>query len=148
MKNMPSWMAENASLSDTIECHEIKPMVIRTKDDYDTYASNTTLVESTALGRVIVTWPDITDLELAKLLEKKTHVQELVIEDCSKLTRMSPALDVLKTVDSRFVLDNLKSVKTIKLASLNTTGGGLIIVGRPIVTALEMPKLTVVGAGL
>ena len=148
LKNVPSWIAQNASLSDTTECHVSKPVVIRTKDDYDKYAANSTLVNSKTLGRVIVSWADITDSQLATILQKKTHLQELVIEDCDKLTTMSPALDALVSVDSRLVLENLKEVKSVELKSLNTTGGELLITKLPVVTSMQLPQLTKVGASL
>ena len=148
LKSVPSWIAQNASLSDTTECHVSKPVVIRTKDDYDKYAANSTLVNSKTLGRVIVSWADITDSQLATILQKKTHLQELVIEDCDKLTTMSPALDALVSVDSRLVLENLKEVKSVELKSLNTTGSELLITKLPVVTSMQLPQLTKVGASL
>ena len=143
---MPLWISQNASIENTIDCGYHPPVVIRTKTDYDKYAANSTLLNSVDIGTIIITWADISNEQLALLLQTKTTIDELIIEDCLQLTSLSPALDALQTVSSRLSLDNLTAVPSITLGSLTSVGAVSVRYNTALET-LEMPKLKTVGTG-
>ena len=94
---------------------------------------------------MIVSWADITDDQLAFLLKSKTTIDELVVEDCSKLTKFSPTLDLLETVTSRLVFDNLAGVTSIELKSL-TQAHSLSVINLDKVQTVSFSKLQVVNS--
>ena len=145
---MAAWMAKKASITSSSTCPYHAAVIIRSEDDYTKYAGNSTLVNSEDLGSVIITWKDITDSQLAKLLEKKTTISELVIEDCVKLTTLSPAVDKLKTVSSRIVVDGVSGVTAVNFSALERVGAGVNVLSMSKLQTIEMPVVTFIGGSV
>ena len=85
-----------ASVDSAQECSGHPAVIISTAEDYAAALSNTTWVNADAAGQVIISWPEISDDQLSALLRHKTSLSEMVLEDATAITSLSPALDALE----------------------------------------------------
>lgn len=123
----PQWLTQNASFPGTTECAGLPAVVIHSAADYQAFLANTALMDATALGPVVITWPRMNTSELAVVLQNKTSLGGLIIEGSNEIARLSPALDNLTTVTSGLVLDNLVALTATELINLRFVGAGLRI---------------------
>jgi hypothetical protein len=123
-------------------------VVIDSATALNVFRANTTLVSATELGTVVITWSAITSTQLAQVLQGKTVLGELVIENCPQITSLSPALDSLVNVSTRIVIDNLDALTSVTIPMLARTGSGVRIYGLAGTTSIAMPQLQFIGGTL
>jgi len=142
---MPLWISQNASSSlsgvQTTTCPAVSPVVIDGPAAYQSYMQNGQLTSATVLGSVVITWAQISNTQLANVLQNKTVVAELVLENCGAVTSLSPALDTLTTVTTRLVIDNLPLVSTLAMPMLQNVGSGVRLFNLRRVRTLSIPRL-------
>ena len=85
--------------------------------------------------------------QLATLLQRKTTIEGLVIEDNAVLENLSPGLDAVVNITAGLVVSNMPALTEVTLPSLVATGGGLTFVRLPVCLTVSVPILETVGAG-
>lgn len=148
LMQMPAWMAANASRSGTTECTGHGPVIIRNQASYNAATANTTWLESTSAGQLVIMWPQITDAQLVALLRPKTRLAELVIEGSTELTSLSPALDNLVNVSTRIVISGNVGLLSVSLPALRRVGASLSLVSLGRAANVSIPALISIGHNL
>lgn len=144
----PAWMIQLAGLTATVSpCNSMPAVVIHNASDYAAFASNAALTSATTLGSVVITWPAISNEQLAVVLQNKTAVDGLIIEDCTSISTLA-ALNTLQTVGSGFVLDGLVALSTVTLPALSRIGSILQVTSLPNLFHLTMQNVTTIGGTL
>lgn len=141
---VPSWLATNASIATPQPCPATSPVIISNTASYQAYLASPQ-ASAITLGQVIISWPQITSAQLARVLQNKTAVSELVIENGGRLTTLSPAVDSIATVNTRLILENLDGLRGIAFPALTQVGLGVRVIGCQRIRSVSMPLLTSIG---
>lgn len=145
---MPLWIAQNASLSGTVQCSPVNPIFIGSQSEYQGVVQDTTLMSLTEVGSVIITWAGLVDAELDMLLGRRAVIGELVIEGCASLVNVSTALDNVVNVSTRLVFENLTALNSAILPRLERIGGGLWVANCQRFTTIGAPRLQTIGGSI
>jgi hypothetical protein len=148
LAQMAPWIAASAGVTSSSVCPAVAPVVIDSATALNRFRANRALVSATELGTVVITWSAITSTQLAQVLQGKTVLGELVIENCPQITSLSPALDSLVNVSTRIVIDNLDALTSVTIPMLARTGSGVRIYGLAGTTSIAMPQLQFIGGTL
>eukprot|EP00038_Savillea_parva_P030715 m.79625 g.79625 ORF g.79625 m.79625 type:complete len:2295 (+) comp9306_c0_seq2:357-7241(+) len=142
---VPAWVATNASLTGTTVCSNLPGILIASQSDYLAFTQNTTLMDATELGSVVVTWSNMTNQRMETLFTNKTTLGGLVLALLPSVTRTSPALDNVTTVYSGVVADNMLALINFEMTSLTYCGSAMRIFNNRRLQTISVPQLTTVG---
>jgi hypothetical protein len=148
LSKAPPWIIAVAALTGSVACSGDPTLVVHSQSDYDTIVQNLTLMASTALGPVVITWPQISDRQLTTLLQSKTVTEGLVIEGCTSISTLTPALDSLTSVSAGLIIDSCVALSSIDLLALQSVGSIVQIYNIPNLFQISADQVTGVGGSM
>ena len=86
--------------------------------------------------------------QLATLLQRKTTIEGLVIEDNAVLENLSPGLDAVVNVTTGVTVSNATALTEVNLPAFTACGGPITIERAPWVTAVSANVLQEVGGSI
>ena len=148
LRQMPAWLAVRAGVAHQQECTGHRPVLVRNAAEYHFHAGNATLVRATAIGPLVVSWSEISNSQLATLLQSKTDVGSLFIERGTALTDVGAALRRVETILGPFTVAGCTNLAVVELPALTAVHGTLTFTGNRGHLTISAPRLTVIGAEL
>lgn len=148
MRSTPLLNQSAAWMGGTVPCSSIQPVVIVDQASFARYMGNAALRGATSLGQVVITWPEISTVQINAVLANKTSFSELAIENCGSITSLSPGIDAITTVTNQLIIDNVDRVRNLAFPALTSVGGSVLVLGSSSLRTVVAPLLGSTGGGV
>jgi hypothetical protein len=146
LSTVPSWLTATVGQSATV-CSGNAHITIASQADYTAFT--VARPPGTRMGDVVISWPAITDSQLANVLSAHTQVDGLTISGCTALTTISSSvLGSLQSVAGSLVFEQLSAVTSISVPALSSVGGAVRVASCTNLAQVNMTNLTTVGASV
>ena len=170
IREMPPWMADRVvtgirgqpvvvGTNRTRACTgwSARPLHIRTEQEYNLHAGNASLLAAGSIGVVVITWPEISNAQLAALLQSKTEIGGLYLEFGSvhqglagphqalALTSLDAALRRVRIIHGVLTVLNAPNLASISLPALTKIHTSFQVMALDGLRRISAPALTEVG---
>lgn len=141
----PVWISTNSSWGNLTACLNAPNVVIHTADDFAAFAANQTLLDATELGSVVLTWPRLSNSHLNMILNGKTRIGGLVLEELATISTLVPALSTIENITSGVTIDNMAALQVANFSSITNIGSDIHIYYMPRLQRVSFPNLISTG---